>query len=193
LTRITPRIIALAIGLLAATVASAVAPTHPVFNPPVCKFLLGSMAIVALIAAHAEFKYSKVPISLDGAAPRDLDFVITFNDQKISLAKPDGSTEFAVWDDLESISLKPHDDSYFLWFGSYFLCMNMRSSRLLIPAYSMGLEAFLRRLFALPGIDRERVEVLLKEGTAIELESIKALVREGEGLECVLWTRDKGV
>ena len=184
MTRITLRLLALAIGLLAATVASTVAPAHPVYNPPVCRFLLGTMAVVALMAAHEGAKSPEFPAS------RDLEFVISFDGRGISLAKPDRSTESAFWDDLESISVKPHDDTYFLWFGSYFIDMNVRSARLLIPAYSVGLEAFLRRLLELPGRDRERVEVLLREGTGIELERVKALLRECEGTACVLWTRD---
>src|SRR5262245_17707329 len=43
---VTPRQLwALALGLLVAAVASSIAPGHPVFNPPVAKFLLGAMAL----------------------------------------------------------------------------------------------------------------------------------------------------
>ena len=189
--------LAIAMGFLAATVASVVAPTHPVYNPPLCKYLLGSLAVGALMAAYEAIKYPELPgwLSIwrslqEHETPCNLDFVISFDERGISVLKPGGSTESALWDDLESLSVNPHDDWYFLWFGSYFLYLNVRGGSILIPAYSLGLEAFLRRLLELPGIDRERVEVLLREGTGIELETVTALLREGERDACVLWARD---
>src|SRR5262245_45600613 len=109
--------------------------------------------------------------------PDDVRFVVSFDDQTISLANPDGSTDSARWDDLESISIEPDDDPFLIWTGPYFVSLNARERRLLIPAFSEGLDAFLGRLLELPGIDREKVE---------------ALVRGGPRSRCVLWTRGIG-
>jgi hypothetical protein len=102
---------------------------------------------------------------------------VTFDDRAITLANPDGSTDSARWDDVESISIQPHDDPYLIWTGPYFVSLNMRGGRLLIPAFSVGLDEFLGRLLELPGIDRDQVEALLRGGT------------RSQG---VLWTRRNG-
>src|SRR5262245_47393734 len=50
---VSPRqLLALAMGLLAAAVGSAAAPTHPVYNPPVGKYILGAMALTAAMFAR---------------------------------------------------------------------------------------------------------------------------------------------
>jgi hypothetical protein len=62
--------------------------------------------------------------------------------------------------------------------GPFFVVLHSRGRRLLIPAFSVGMEAFLERLREVPGIDRDRLDVLL---------------RGGKPSPCVLWTREKGV
>jgi hypothetical protein len=171
---VTPRrILVLAMGLLLAAVASAVAPNHPVWNPPVFKFLLGAFAFTALMFAQEAARSMRRASHV----PQHVDFVISFDDRVISLAKPDGSSESALWDDLVSISVEPHDDHFLIWIGPYFVSLNLREGRLLIPAFSVGLDAFVARLHDLPGIDQERLDVLFSN----EITST-----------CVLWARESG-
>ena len=162
---------ALASGLLFAAVISAVAPTHPVYNPPAVKFLLGAMALAAAMWAREAARWLS-------PATRD-HFVVSFDDRVISLACPDGSTDAARFDELERISIEPYDNPYLdWWMGPFFVVLHERGRRLLIPAFSVGMKAFLGRLRELPGIDRDGLEVLL---------------RGGEPSPCVLWTHEIGV
>ena len=170
----TPRRIrTLAVGLLVAAVVSTVAPTHPAYNPPTCKFLLGAMALCAAMWAREAARWPS-PVARD---PDQTEFVVSFDDRAISLAYPDGSTDSARFDELESISILPDDDPYLIWTGPFFVVLHVRGRRLLIPALTGGLEAFLGRLLKLPGIDRDGLE---------------ALLRGGRLSPCVLWTREKG-
>jgi hypothetical protein len=158
--------------LLVVTVASSVAPGHPIFNPPALKFLVGAMTVTAAMFAWEAARW--VP----KAEPRDLNFVVSFDDYAISLAYPDGTTDSAPWDDLEMIAIQPHEDHLF-WTGPYFVCLTSRSrGPLLIPAFSVGLRAFLERLCALPGIDRDRIEALMRGDTPSR---------------SVLWPRENGL
>ena len=171
----TPRQIrALALGLLIATVASSVAPTHPVYNPPVGKFLLGTMALTAAMWAREAARWPS-------PAARDLgkcDFVVSFDERVVSLACPDGTTESARLDEIESISIEPYGNPHLeIMTGPFFVVLHVRGRRLLIPAFSTGMNAFLERLHELPGIDRDGLDVLL---------------RGGEPSPCVVWTREKG-
>jgi hypothetical protein len=163
----------LAIGLTVAAVASAAAPMHPVYNPAVCKFVLAALALAVAMFAWEGARQS--PRSARGSD--EIGFVVSFDDQVISLANPDGSTERARWDELESISIQPHDDPYLIWTGPYFVVLHIGDRRLLIPAFTRGLNALLRRLLELPAIDQKKVEALL----AGERPS-----------SCVLWTRHNG-
>jgi hypothetical protein len=157
--------------LLVATVASTVAPTHPVYNPPMGKFLLGIMALFAAIWAREAARWTS-------PATRD-HFVVSFDDHVVSLACPDGSTESARLDLIEKIEIKPYDNPYLdWWMGPFTVVLHERGRRLCIPAYSVGMNAFLERLRELPGIDRDGLEVLL---------------RGGEPSPCVLWTHEIGV
>jgi hypothetical protein len=205
------RILALGMGLLAATVASAVAPKHPVYNPPVCAYLLGSMAITALIwasvAAGFEAEAAKAA-PFEWYDQSDLDFVVSFDDRAISMANPDDTTESVLWDDLESISVQP-DDDFFGFIGPFFVRLNTPSGRLHIPASSVGLAEFMERLLELPGIDRVRLGPLLgpllrvgqsrwpvsdREGIVAFLfrEKIADLFLGDGSTAFVLWTRQKG-
>jgi hypothetical protein len=172
----TPRQLwALAGGLLVATVASTVAPTHPVYNPPVVKFLLWGMALTAAMCAWEAARWPS-PAALD---PAEVDFVVSFDDRIISLASPDGSTESARLDEVEMISIEPYDNSYLvIMIGPFFVVLHGRGGPLRIPAFSVGLNAFLGRLRELPGIDRDGLD---------------ALLRGGEPSPCVLWTRENRV
>ena len=162
---------ALALGLLVAAVISAVAPTHPVYNPPAAKFLLGSMALTAAMWAREAARWLS-------PATRD-HFVVSFEDRVISLACPDGSTESARLDEIERISIEPYDNPYLdPWMGPFLVVLHERDRRLRIPAFSVGLNVFVERLRELPGIDRDGLD---------------ALLRGGEPSPCVLWTREKGV
>jgi hypothetical protein len=167
----TPRQIwSLAGGLLVATIASTVAPTHPVYNPPMGKFLLGAMALTAAMWAREAARWPS-------PATRD-HFIVSFDDRIISLANPDGSTDAVRFVELERISIEPYDNPDLdWWMGPFFLVLHERGRRLLIPAFSVGMEAFLGRLRELPGIDRDGLDVLL---------------RGGEPSSCVLWTYEKG-
>ena len=93
---------AVALGLLVVTVASSLAPTHPVYNPPFGKFVLGSMTLTAAIWAVGSRPVAFVrgpqfrPVVF--AATRDrveVRFVVSFDDRVISLANPGGTTESA--------------------------------------------------------------------------------------------------
>jgi hypothetical protein len=106
--------------LLAATVASSVARAHPVFNPPVVKFLLAAMAFTAAMFAREAARWATK------AGPRDLRFVVSFDDRAIYLANPDGTSDSARWDDLEGIEIQP-DEDYFAWIGPYFVCLTSHS------------------------------------------------------------------
>jgi hypothetical protein len=159
--------------LLLATVGSAFAPNHPVWNPPVLKFLLGAFAFTALMFAQEAARYARSA----SQAPHNVDFVITFDERVISLANPDGSTESVQWDDLVSVSIEPYEDYYQIWIGPFFVSLNLRDGRLLIPAFAVGLDLFVDRLRDLPGIDRERLDVLFSK----EITST-----------CVLWARESG-
>jgi hypothetical protein len=171
---VTPRQIrAVAVGLLVAAVASTVAPAHPVYNPPACKFLLGAMALTTAMWVREAARWPS-PAARD---PHEIEFVVPFDDRVISLASPDGSTESARLDELEGISILPDDDPYLVWTGPFFVVLHARGRRLLIPAFTAGLEALLGRLQELPGIDREALE---------------ALLRGGRPSPCVLWTRERG-
>jgi hypothetical protein len=156
--------------LLVATIASTVAPTHPVYNPPLGKFLLGTMALTAAMWAREAARWPS-------PATRD-HFVVSFDDRIISLACPDGSIDAVRFDELERISIEPYDNPYLdWWMGPFFVVLHERGRRLLIPAFSVGMEAFLGRLREWPGIDRDGLDVLLTGG---------------EPSPCVLWTREKG-
>jgi hypothetical protein len=158
------RMVVLAILSLAATIAAAVAPTHPVYNPPVCKFLLGAFAATAAMAAREAVRYRAVGAGSVVSYPNgDVGFVVSFDDLAVSLALPDGGIESARWDELESISIEPYDDPFLIWTGPFFVSLKVRERRVLIPAFSVGLDEFLERLLELPGIDRDPVEVLLRE------------------------------
>ena len=101
----SPRqLLALAMGLLVAAVWSAAAPTHPVYNPPAAKFLLGAMALAAAMWAREAARWLS-------PATRD-HFVVSFDDRVISLANPDGSTDAARFDELEKIAIEPYDNPY---------------------------------------------------------------------------------
>jgi hypothetical protein len=94
------------------------------------------------------------------------------------MAYPDGTTDSARWDDLGRIAIEPYED-YLFWTGPYYIRLTSRSrGPLLIPAFSVGLRAFLERLLELPGIDRDRVE---------------ALMRGGSPPSSVLWPRENGL
>jgi hypothetical protein len=163
------------VGLLVATVASTVAPTHPVYNPPVGKFLLWWMALTAAMCAREAARWPS-PAARD---PAEVDFVVSFDDRTISLACPDGSTESARLDEVERISIEPYDNPYLeIMMGPFFVVLHGRGGRLRITTFSVGLNAFLGRLREWPGIDRDGLDVLL---------------RGGEPSPCVLWTREKGV
>src|SRR5262249_19023109 len=96
------------------------------------------------------------------AEPGDPGFVVSFDDHAVSLANPDGTTDSARWDDLERVTIQP-DEDYFSWTGPYFVRLTSRGrGPLLVPASSVGLGAFLERLRELPGIDRDRVEALMR-------------------------------
>jgi hypothetical protein len=167
------RILAVSIALLVAAVASGIAPSHPVWNPPVLKFLLAAFAFTGFMFAYEVVRGTR-PLS---QVPRNLDFVISFDERVISLAKPDGSSESALWADVLSISVEPHDDHFLIWSGPYFVSLNLRSGSLLIPAFSVGLDEFVGRLRDLPGVDRERLDDLFSKGATAT---------------CVLWARVNG-
>ena len=171
----TPRRIrALAAGLLVATFAATVAPTHPVYHPPASKFVLGTMALFAAMWAWEAAQAARET----SPATRD-HFVVSFDDRVISLACPDGSTESARLDEIERISIEPYDNPYLdWWMGPFLVVLHERDRRLRIPGYSVGLNVFLERLRELPGIDRDGLD---------------ARLRGGEPSPCVLWTREKGV
>jgi hypothetical protein len=157
--------------LLVATIAATVAPTHPVYNPPMGKFLLGTIALTAAIWAREAARWPS-PVTRDH-------FIVSFDDRIISLANPDGGTDAVRFDELERISIEPYDNPDLNWWmGPFFVVLHERGRRLLIPASSVGMEAFLGRLRELPGIDRDGLDVLS---------------RGGEPSPCVLWTREKGV
>ena len=165
------RIWALTGGLSVATITSTVAPTHPVYNPPVCKFLLGTMAVTAAMWAREAARWRPL-------ATRD-NFVVSFDDRIISLLHPDGTTDAVRFDELERISIEPYENPYLdWWIGLFFVVMHARGRRLPIPAHSTGMKAFLGRLRALPDIDRDALDVLLSGG---------------EPSPCVLWSRETGV
>jgi hypothetical protein len=164
--------------LLVATIASTVAPTHPVYNPPVGKFLLGSMALTAAIWAREAAIFAREAARSTSLATRD-HFVVSFDDRIISLAYPDGSTDAVRFDELERISIEPYDNPYLdWWMGPFFVVLHERGRRLFIPAFSEGIGAFIGRLRELPGID---------------LDGLDGLFRVGEPSPCVLWTRENGV
>jgi hypothetical protein len=157
--------------LLAATIASTIAPTHPVYNPPMGKFVLGTMAVTAAMWAREAARWTP-------PATRD-HFVVSCDDRVISLACPDGSTDLVLFDKLERISIDLYDNPYVdWWLGPYFVVLHERGRRVLIPAHSVGMETLLTRLSELPGIDRTGLDMLL---------------RGGEPSSCVLWTRENGV
>ena len=161
---------ALASGLLVAAVISAVAPMHPVYNPPAAKFLLGAMALAAAMWAREAARWLS-------PATRD-HFVVSFDDRVISLANPDGSTDAARFDELEKIAIEPYDNPYLdWWMGPFFVVLHVRDRRLLIPAFTVGLQALLGRLLDLPGIDRDAVQ---------------ALFGGGEPSPHVMWAREDG-
>jgi hypothetical protein len=154
--------------LLVATIASTVAPTHPVYNPPMAKFLLGTLALTVAMCAREAARWPS-------PATRDR-FVVSFDDRIISLAYPDGSTDAVRFDELERISFEPYDNPYLNWWmGPFFVVLHQRGRRLLIPAFSVGMEAFLGRLRELPGIDGDGLDLLL---------------RGGKPSLCVLWMRE---
>ena len=162
---------ALAVGLLVAAVISTVAPTHPVYNPPAVKFLLGAMALAAALCAREAARWLS-------PATRD-HFVVSCDDRIISLACPDGSTDAVRFDELERISIEPYDNPDLNWWmGPFFVVLHERGRCLLIPAFSVGMEAFLGRLRELPGINRDGLDVLLGGD---------------EPSPCALWTRAKEV
>jgi hypothetical protein len=151
--------------------AATLAPTHPVYNPPMAKFFLGTMALTAALWAREATRWP-------APATRD-HFVVSCDDRIISLACPDGSTESARLDEIERISIEPYDNPDLNWWiGPFFVVLHQRDRRLRIPAFSVGMGAFLGRLRELPGIDRNGLAVLL---------------RGGEPSPCVLWMREKGV
>ena len=164
------RILAVAMALVVAAVASGIAPGHSVWNPPVFKYVLIAFAFTGLMFAYEAARWAR----RDSHVPRNVDFVISFDEGVISLAKPDGSSESVLWNDLVSISVEPHDDHFLIWIGPYFVSLNLRSSRLLVPAYSVGLDEFVGRLRDLPGVDRERLDGLFSKGITAT---------------CVLWAR----
>jgi hypothetical protein len=166
------QLLALALGLLAAATGSAVAPTHPVYNPPVGKYILGAMAFTAAMFAREAARW---PRKAD-RDPDDLKFVVSFDDRGITRANPDGTTDSARWCDLERISIDPDDDPL-LWTGPYFVYLTFRSGPLAVPASAEGLKALMERLLELPGIDREGLE---------------ALMRGASPSPCVLWSRENG-
>jgi hypothetical protein len=163
---------ALALGLLAATFVSTVAPTHLVWNPPVLKFLLGAFALTAAFWAREAGRWASA-VARDAEA----EFVVSFDDHIISLTQPDGSTDVARFDELEKISIEPQDNPYFdLWMGPFYVALYVPGRRLLIPAFTVGLYVLLGRLLELPGIDSE---------------GIQGLWEEGEQSPRVVWTRQK--
>ena len=165
---------ALALGLLVAAVISTVAPTHPVYNPPTVKFLLGAMALAATMCAREAARWP-APAARD---PVEANFVVSFDDRVISLANPDGSTDADRFDELERISIEPYDNPYLdWWMGPFFVVLHVRDRRLLIPAFAVGLQALLGRLLELPGIDRDAVQ---------------ALFGGGEPSPRVVWAREDG-
>src|SRR5262249_29697470 len=114
---------ALALGLLVAAVASAVAPTHPVYNPPIRKFLLGAMALTAAMWAREAARWSS-PATRDA---NETEFVVSFDDHVISLGYPDGSSDSARFDELERISIEPYDNPYHdWWMGPFFVVLHER-------------------------------------------------------------------
>jgi hypothetical protein len=163
------RFLILAMGLLLAAVASALAPAHPVYNPPVGKFVLTAFAFTALMFGMEARRWPQ-------QVYRDLYFAVSFDDQVIRRANPDGTTDSARWCDLERISIEPYDDPQ-LWIGPYFVDLTFRSGPLSVPAWAEGRGALMERLLELPGIDRDRVE---------------ALTRGENPTQCVIWMRDKG-
>jgi hypothetical protein len=172
---VTPKQIwAFALGLLVAAVVSGVAPTHPVYNPPAGKFLLGAMAMAAAMWAREAARWeSKGPRDA-----REVEFVVSFDDRAISLANPDGSVDEARFDELESISIEPYDNAYLdWWIGPFFVVLHVPGRRLYIPAFAVNLQPFLGRLLELPGIDRD---------------GLQALFGGGEPSPRVVWTRGKG-
>jgi hypothetical protein len=159
--------------LLVAAVASAVAPAHPVYNPPVGKFVLGAFALTAAMWAREAALAAAPP-----PATRD-HFVVTFDDRIISLAYPDGSADSVRFDGLERVTVDPYDNPYLdWWLGPFFVVLHERDRRVAVPAFSVGMGALLRRLRELPGIDRDGLDVLL---------------RGGEPSPVVLWAREKEV
>jgi hypothetical protein len=209
------RILALAMGLLAASVALAVAPKHPVYNPPFCAYVLGSMAMTALIwysvAAQFETEAAKGPpvhwYDNSELADSDLDFVVSFDDRTIFMVYPD-HTESVLWDDLESVSVHP-DDDFFGFIGPFFVRLNTPNGRLHIPASSVGLGKFMERLLTLPGIDpgidRSSLEALMRVGLSrwpvsdregviafMLHEQIADLFKGDESTAHVVWARPKG-
>jgi hypothetical protein len=170
---VTPkRFLILAVGLLIAATASAVAQPHPVFNPPVVKYILVAWALTAVMFAVEAGRERRNAGNQDR---KDLVFVVYFDDEVISKANPDGTTDSARWEDLERIAIEPYDDPL-LWIGPYHLHLTFRSGPLAVPAWSEGLSALMVRLLELPGIDRDAVE---------------ALISGGNPSRCVLWTREK--
>jgi hypothetical protein len=159
--------------LAIASVASAAAPIHPFFHPPVCKFVLAAMALTVAMFAWEGTRHAQ----RSTRNPDEIGFVVYFDNQVISLANPDGSIETARWDDLESISIQPDDDPYLIWTGPFFVVLHVGDRRLLIPALTTGLRPFLGRLLELPGIDQNKVE---------------ALLTGAKPSPCVLWTRQEG-
>jgi hypothetical protein len=160
--------------LLVAAVASTVAPTHAVYNPPIRKFLLGAMALTAAMCAREAARWPS-PSARDADA---IEFVVSFDDRIISLAYRDGSTDAVRFDELERISIEPEDNPPLNWWtGPFFVALHVRGRRLLIPAFTVGLRAFLGRLLELPGIDRD---------------GLQALFEGGELSPRVVWTREKG-
>jgi hypothetical protein len=151
-----------------------VAPGHPTYNPPQAKFILGAFAITAAMFAREAKRFER-----DVARKSDdVEFVVAFDDHTISLANPDGTVECARWDELEWVEIDPYDDPHEIWIGPYFIVLGLGDRRILIPAYSVGRIAFLQRLLALPGIDRERLEALLTTG---QPSACRLWTREGEG------------
>jgi hypothetical protein len=106
-------------------------------------------------------------------------FVVSFDDRIISLLHPDGTTDAVRFDELERISIEPYENPYLdWWIGPFFVVMHTTGRRLPVPAHTTGVEAFLGRLRALPGIDGKALDILLSEG---------------EPSPCVLWSRETRV
>jgi hypothetical protein len=167
----TRRIWALAVVLLVATVVSAIAPAHPIYNPPAAKFVLGAMAYTAAVWAMEAARWG----SHAARGHAEVGFVVSFDDRVICMAYPDGSTDTIRFDEIEQISIKPVDDpDLSLWTGPFHVALQAQGRRLLIPSYSEGKEAFLARLRELPGMDRDGLDTLTKGG---------------EPSACILWVR----